>query len=79
MVLECSGLMIARGVIVKRLWKVCILLKSAIISEYFNFNFNFNFNSKQDHSSETILINLVYYYLINSLNHNFLTCAKPEI
>ena len=29
----------------------------------------------------TILIKLVYYYLINRhiLNHNFLTCAKAEI
>ena len=26
----------------------------------------------------TILINCVYYYLINILNHNFLTCAKAE-
>ena len=33
MVLECSGLMIARGDFVKRLRKACILLKSAIISE----------------------------------------------
>ena len=30
------------------------------------------------HSSVTILISLVYCYLINRHNSNFLTCAKAE-
>ena len=43
-----------------------------------NINIETSLTLKQDHSSMTILINIVYYFLINRHN-NFLTCAKTEI